>query len=206
MPRPLKAFTTTAGFFDLAVAAPSMKAALEAWGADANLFHQGFARESHAVDVVTATMAKPGVVLRRPVGTNDAYTEHAEVSDAFVGQVKPPRRKETVAPPKSVDRAAHRRAAVAYERQAAKRERARLKEEAERQKETARRERAVAEAEAALRAAEDAHERTVAELAKAQAALDRKMSAEEKRWERDREKLKDAVREARSSRHLRVVS
>lgn len=195
MPRPLKAFTTTAGFFDLAVATPSMKAALEAWGADANLFHQGFARESHAVDVVTATMAKPGVVLRRPVGTNDPYTEHAEVSDAFVGQVKPPRRKET-----------DRRAAVAYERQAAKREQARLKEEAERREETARRERAVAEAEAALRAAEDAHECTVAEFTKAQAALDRKMSAEERRWERDREKLKDAVREARSSRHLRVVS
>ncbi len=32
-----------AGFFDLAVAAPSMKAALEAWGADSNLFHQGAA-------------------------------------------------------------------------------------------------------------------------------------------------------------------
>jgi hypothetical protein len=29
------------GFFDLAIAAPSMKAALEEWGANSNLFHQG---------------------------------------------------------------------------------------------------------------------------------------------------------------------
>jgi hypothetical protein len=30
----------------LQVAAPSMKAALEAWGSEANLFHQGFAKEA----------------------------------------------------------------------------------------------------------------------------------------------------------------
>ena len=38
MPRKLKTFTTSAGFFDLAVAAPSMKAALAAWGSRSNLF------------------------------------------------------------------------------------------------------------------------------------------------------------------------
>src|SRR6478672_9602980 len=32
MARKLKTYTTSVGFFDLAVAAPSMKAALEAWG------------------------------------------------------------------------------------------------------------------------------------------------------------------------------
>jgi hypothetical protein len=34
------------GFFEQAVAAQSIKAALEAWGADSNLFHQGAAQES----------------------------------------------------------------------------------------------------------------------------------------------------------------
>jgi hypothetical protein len=34
------------GFYDLAIAAPSMKAALEAWGAGSNRFHQVF--EHHA--------------------------------------------------------------------------------------------------------------------------------------------------------------
>ena len=68
----LKTFTTSGGFFDLAVAAPSMKAALEAWGAESNLFHQAFAKQTEDQEVIAATMAKPGLVLRRPVGTNVA--------------------------------------------------------------------------------------------------------------------------------------
>ena len=62
MARKLKTYQTSLGFFDQAIAAPSMKAALEAWGADSNLFHQGAARESDDAHVVAATMAKPGVV------------------------------------------------------------------------------------------------------------------------------------------------
>src|SRR5258708_3643510 len=45
MAKKLKTYQTSLGFFDLAIAAPSMKAALEAWGADSNLFHQGAATE-----------------------------------------------------------------------------------------------------------------------------------------------------------------
>jgi hypothetical protein len=57
--------------------APSVKAALEAWGADSNLFHQGVAKESTDPDVIAATMAKPGVVLKRPVGSDGLFGEHA---------------------------------------------------------------------------------------------------------------------------------
>lgn len=207
MPRPLKSFTTTAGFFDLAVAAPSMKAALAAWGAGANLFHQGFAHESHDVDVVTATMATPGVVLRRPVGTNNDFTEDAEVSGSFVGRAKlrPPLQKPRVAPPRSADRVADRKAALAYERQEAQREQQKRKEEAAQQRARDRRDEAIAEAEAALQHAEEAHRRTVQQIDKAQAELDRKSDAEKARWEKEKEKLQDALREARSPRHLRVV-
>jgi hypothetical protein len=61
MARKLKTYQTSLGFFDLAVAAPpSMKAALEAWGADSNLFHQGAAKESADPDVIAATMAHQG--------------------------------------------------------------------------------------------------------------------------------------------------
>ena len=67
MARKLKAYQTSLGFFDLAIAAPSMKAALEAWGADSNLFHQGAAKESDDPDVVAATMSKPGVIDRKSV-------------------------------------------------------------------------------------------------------------------------------------------
>ena len=65
MARKLKTYQTSLGFFDLAIAAPSMKAALEAWGADSNLFHQGAAKESNDPDIIAATMAKPGVVLKK---------------------------------------------------------------------------------------------------------------------------------------------
>jgi hypothetical protein len=79
MTKKLKTYETSLGFFDLAIAAPSMKAALEAWGADSNLFHQGAAKQSEDPDVVAATTAKPGVVLKRPVGSNGPFKEHAEL-------------------------------------------------------------------------------------------------------------------------------
>jgi colicin import membrane protein len=79
MPRKLKTYQTSQGFYDLAVAAPSMKAALEAWGANSNLFHHGFAKETNDDDVIAATMAKPGVVLQRPVGSEKPFSEHASL-------------------------------------------------------------------------------------------------------------------------------
>jgi len=65
MPRKLQTYVTSAGFFDLAVAAPSMKAALEAWGSTNNRFHQGFAKVSNDPDIIKATTGKPGTILRR---------------------------------------------------------------------------------------------------------------------------------------------
>jgi predicted nucleic acid-binding Zn-ribbon protein len=41
----LKVFRTPIGFHDAYVAAPSQKAALEAWGADSNIFAQGIAEQ-----------------------------------------------------------------------------------------------------------------------------------------------------------------
>ena len=75
MARKLKTYQTSIGFFDMAVAAPSMKAALEAWGAGSNLFHQGVAKETDDPDVIAATMAKPGIVLKRPVGSKGPFSE-----------------------------------------------------------------------------------------------------------------------------------
>jgi hypothetical protein len=60
MARKLKTYQSSLGFFEQAIAALSMKAALEAWGADSNLFHQGAAKESDDPDIIAATMAKPG--------------------------------------------------------------------------------------------------------------------------------------------------
>src|SRR6476619_7839144 len=85
MIRKLKTFVTSLGFFDQAIAAPSMKAALEAWGADSNLFHQGAAKQSEDPDVIAATMAAPGVVLKRPVGSSGRFKEHAELPTDLAG-------------------------------------------------------------------------------------------------------------------------
>ena len=94
MPRKLKTYVTSIGFFDLAIAAPSMKAALEAWGAESNLFHQGPAKEADDCEIVAATMSKPGVVLRRPVGSNGPFTEHAALPRAGTGRGSYWERKE----------------------------------------------------------------------------------------------------------------
>jgi hypothetical protein len=71
MARKLRVYHTALGVFDQAVAAPSMKAALEARGSNSNLFHQGGARETVDPEIVAA---KPGVVLRRAVGSSGPFT------------------------------------------------------------------------------------------------------------------------------------
>src|ERR1700749_3290073 len=95
MARKLKTYQTSLGFFDLAIAAPSMKAALQAWGADSNLFHQGAAKESTDPDIIAAAMKKPGIVLKRPVGSDGPFGEHSELPKSFGREDhrKPPSRK-----------------------------------------------------------------------------------------------------------------
>jgi hypothetical protein len=150
MARKLKTYQTSLGFFDQAIAAPSMKAALEAWGADSNLFHQGAAKESDDPDVVAATMAKPGVVLKRPVGTNGPFGEHAELPDKLGVEKpakaarKPKGAKSKKVPGRPANKAAEREAALAYEQERKSREREKAKEEAARQKERERRQQAIA--------------------------------------------------------------
>ena len=76
MPRVLKVFRAHLGFYDTAVAAPSRAAALKAWGSRQNLFREGVASETQDPQAVTAALAKPGVVLRRPVGSNAPFSEN----------------------------------------------------------------------------------------------------------------------------------
>ena len=210
MARKLKTYTTSAGFFDLAVAAPSMKAALEAWGARNNLFQHGFAKVSDDPKTVAATMAHPGVVLRRPVGSNGAYSEHAELpTDLPVGNAKrapakPPAKKREP-PTKPVDDKTAREAARAFEKEQKRRDSERRKEEANRQKERERRDRAIAAAEAALDQARQEHEARVADIEKDRAVLDRKSQAEDARWRKKKEDLEADLRKARSGGHLRLV-
>ncbi|KAF0104427.1 MAG: hypothetical protein FD144_1580 [Rhodospirillaceae bacterium] len=210
MARKLKVFTTSAGFFDLAVSAPSMKAALAAWGAGANLFDQGFAQQTDDPAIVTAAMARPGIVLRRPVGTDQAFQEKAEASEAsFEGKVakkqKAARSRRKPVPAKTTDPRQERTAALAFEKERERRERRERQEAAARRKEAARRDRAIAVVTTALEKAEARHEAAVAEIEAARAALDARADREAGRWRRERERLEERLREARVPHHLRPV-
>ena len=199
MARKLKTYQTSLGFFDLAVAAPSMKAALEAWGADSNLFHQGAAKETDDPDVLSATMAKPGVVLRRPVGSDGPYGEHAELPTNLGNGERPkPVRKskshKVMKPsPRAVDQATERKVSVAFEKEQKRRHRERAREEAAKQQERERRRQAVDKAQAALDAAEREHEKKVAAIQAEVTALEKRSRTENVRWDKERQRLEAAL-------------
>jgi hypothetical protein len=71
MPRAqkLKVFRTPIGFHDAYVAAPSQKAALEAWGSDVNLFARGIAERVEDPELSREPLKHPGQVIRRLRGT-----------------------------------------------------------------------------------------------------------------------------------------
>ena len=60
----LKVYCTPAGFHDAYVAAPSQKAALEAWGAKTNLFAQGSAHPVTDEALTKVPLQNPGQVIK----------------------------------------------------------------------------------------------------------------------------------------------
>ena len=204
MARKLKTYQTSLGFFDLAVAAPSMKAALEAWGADSNLFHQGAAKQSEDPEVIAATMAAPGVVLKRPVGSTGPFKEHAELPTNLAGDAISKRARSRSVRPKAQkhlkraeDKAADRKAALAFEKEQKRRELERAKEEAAQRKERERRKKAVDTAQSALDAARRKHEKEASDIQAQLDALEERSQAEEARWEKEKVRLEAALRRAR---------
>ena len=202
MARKLKVYQTSSGFFDLAIAAPSMKAAADAWGSRTNVFKQGLAKETSDPSIVAAAMAKPGLVLRRPVGSNETFRQHANLPKTLPGysiKDKPaktrPQPKDL--PPRNVHPEATRAAAIAFEREQKRREMARRKEEVAREQKRRRREKAIANAERAFEKAEREHDTRTASIEKARAALDKRSRAEEARWAKQKEKLETAIRRSR---------
>jgi colicin import membrane protein len=202
MARRLKTYQTSLGFFDLAIAAPSMKAAAEAWGVKTSEFKRGFAKQTDDPAIVDATMAKPGVVLRRPVGSKGAFTEHAKLPKALSEgtlMASPAKSRPTTKEPRpgKLDDKAARQAALAFEREQKRRDRARQKEEAARDKQRKKREQAIAKAERALELARRKHEARAKKIDHERAVLDRRSKAEDARWEKQEEKLEGALSRAR---------
>ena len=203
MARKLKTYQTSVGFYELAVAAPSMKAALEAWGSGTNLFQMGAAKETTEPAIVEATMAKPGVVLKRPVGTDGAFTvnaqlpKHLPVNGPDEKPLRPRSQTEKPAVQKPGNEKATRAAALSVERGKKLREAQRRKEDAAQERERQRRDQAIARAEAALEEARQNHEAEVRQIEQELAFLDRRSRAEDARWEKKKEELEAALRRAR---------
>lgn len=136
MPRKLKVFRTAIGFEDAYVAAPSRKAALDAWGADADLFARGVAEEVTDVTLMKAPIAKPGEVIRVSRGDLAQHLK-ALPKKAARKAVRTPANPASVAKPKpppkrdKVD-AAEKALAALLERQATEAEALKSKQTKER--------------------------------------------------------------------------
>jgi hypothetical protein len=101
--RKLKVYSTPIGFHDAFVAAPSQKAALEAWGASTNLFSQGSAHVVTDPKLAKVPLENPGHVVKVQRGS------HAEQLAALAEQKLPKRRstpEPEILPKKSRKRAA----------------------------------------------------------------------------------------------------
>ena len=204
MARKLKTYQTSLGFFDQAIAAPSMKAALAAWGADSNLFHQGAAKEITDPDIVAATIAKPGVVLKRPVGSDGPFTERADLptdlgNEASDRRPRTERAKPKQRPSRKTDDKAAAKAALEYEKEEKRRNVERQREQAAREKERQRRQQAVGKAQVAFDEAKRKHEEKSAAIDAERQALDKRLQDEDARWEKQRHKLATALRRARET-------
>jgi hypothetical protein len=203
MARKLKTYQTSLGFFDLAVAAPSMKAALEIWGSKSNLFHQGLAKEADDPAVVAATMAAPGVLLKRPVGSTKSFSEHAALPDIRTfGQAKPkleqPREKQKKIRTRKIDEKTARKAALRFESEQRKREADQKQEEEAAATARERQQAILNKAQRALDEAEIEHQKRADKLEAERVAVEKRTQSEDDRWEKQWAKLQHALRNARN--------
>jgi hypothetical protein len=95
----LKVFRTPIGFHDAYVAAPSQKAALEAWGSDTNLFASGAAERIDDPELTREPLASPGKVIRRLRGTMAEHMAALPKDKARSSKTSKSRSAETSASP-----------------------------------------------------------------------------------------------------------
>ena len=122
MPRKLKVFRTATGFHDAYVAAPSRKAALEAWGAQADLFARGVAEEVTDAKLMAAPLQRPGEVIKVSRGDLSAQLKAlGPRAKPAAGRAEPakdkPRKASRPKPPPKRDRVDAAEAALKTARQ-----------------------------------------------------------------------------------------
>ena len=192
MARKLKVYSTSLGFFELAVAAPSMKAAAEAWGSDPDIFKRGFATQTDDPKIIEATMDSPGVVLRRPVGSLGEFSQHAVLPKAPKGSRKgsaqPVGNQGENSRAKVDDQA--RQAAALERKQAAERK----KMQAESERARKQREQTIAKANAAFEKARSRHNDALHSLSQRREELERDEAREKDRWETEQRQHQDSLK------------
>ena len=117
MPGRRKTFVTESGFYELAVAAPSMAAARRAWGFAHDPFRTGLARLTDDPAIVKAANQAPGMVLRRPLGGKGPFKR--EPDPPLVKAAPKPKKPRT--DNKAAIGAAQRKLAAAEKRHALRR-------------------------------------------------------------------------------------
>jgi hypothetical protein len=108
------------------------------------------------------------------------------------------RHRPKKSPARPTDKAAERKAALAYEREQKRRDLERARDEAIRQKERERRQQAVDKAQGALDKAEREHLTKAAVIQAEVEVLEKKLQTEDARWHKEKERLEIALRRARS--------
>jgi len=119
----------------------------------------------------------------------------AERTSSFV-QAVPCKDKKTAVPQDRRQNGSRGRTRV-WEREQKQRESERRKEEAAAVKERDRREKAVAKAQAAIEKATAEHEKRASTIETERAALEKRLRAEDARWEKQKKKVEMAARRAR---------
>ena len=185
MPRKqtLKVFRTPIGFHDAYVAAPSQKAALEAWGSDADLFARGVAERVDDPELTREPLEKPGVIVRRLRGTAAEQLAALPPNPSKRRDVSKPESREEQAPrPRRARKAGRRAEAAPTPAPKPKPDRG-----------------ALDSAEQALADLEARHGEERRELARKEAELDRERRAVEKRQRAESIKAEGQVERARET-------
>jgi hypothetical protein len=143
-------------------------------------------------------------MLKRPVGSNGPFKEHAKLPSDLAGDGvakkaarNSPSRKPQKHAKKTADEAEDRKAALAFEKEQARRGRERAKEEAAQRKLRERRQKDADKAQSALDAARRRHDQNAADIQAKIENLEEQSRAEEARWGKERSKLEAALRRAR---------
>jgi hypothetical protein len=179
-PAKLKVFRTPIGFHDAYIAAPTKKAAIEAWGTDKTIFQRGEAEEVTDPSLMADALASPGTVIKKLRGTAEEQIE-------ALGRVEPAAR-----PPK---KGAAKNDARKARTKATPKPPPKPKPRPSRDKLDAA-EAALGEAEARHREERRALARREAELAKERREISKRHEQEAERLERQRDKARAAYEAA----------